>query len=63
MRILERLDSLAQANPFFHLMDENKMGNHDYTDEDAVNRDHLSEKGARKFTGRFVELLKSILPE
>ena len=63
VRILERLDSLAQANPFFHLMDENKMGNHDYTDEDAVNRDHLSEKGARKFTGRFVELLKSILPE
>ena len=44
-------------------MDENKMGNHDYTDEDAANRDHLSEKGARKFTGRFVELLKSILPE
>lgn len=62
-RIIARFDSLAQSNPFFHLMDENKMGDHDYTDEEAANRDHLSVKGARKFTGRFVALLKSILTE
>jgi hypothetical protein len=32
------------------LVDENKMGNHDYTDDMAFDYDHLSVTGARKIT-------------
>ena len=41
-------------------MDENKMGDHDYTDEMAQNRDHLSYLGAQKLTARLDSVLKSI---
>ena len=61
-KIIERFDSLAVANPYFHFMDENKMGLHDYIDEEASNRDHLSAKGARKFTKRLDSLLNTIEP-
>lgn len=59
-RIIERFDSLAAVNPYFHFMDENKMGLHDYVDEDAANRDHLSVSGARKLTRRLDSLLNAI---
>ena len=54
------LDSLAKAKPYFVLMDENKMGNHDYTDEMAQNRDHLSYKGAVQMTARLDSVLKTL---
>ena len=57
---IARLDSLAKANPYFVLMDENKMGNHDYTDEMAQNRDHLSYLGAIQMTSRLVSVLESL---
>ena len=58
--IIQRFDSLAVVNPYFHLMDENKMGMHDYLDEDAANRDHLSRSGADKFTRRLDSLLMTL---
>ena len=57
---IARLDSLADANPYFILMDENKMGDHDYTDEMAQNRDHLSYIGAKQMTSRLVSVLETL---
>lgn len=54
------LDSIAKANPYFVLMDENKMGEHDYTDEMAQNRDHLSHIGAIQMTTRLDSLIKTL---
>jgi hypothetical protein len=41
-------------------MDENKMGNHDYPDKMANNRDHLSKEGAQKLTARIDSVLKTL---
>lgn len=57
---IERLDSLDKAEKYFILMDENKMGNHDYSDEMAFDDDHLSSKGAEKMTARLVSILKTL---
>lgn len=57
---LKWLDSLAKENPYFVLMDENKMGYHDYTDAMAYNRDHLSCEGAKQLTGRLKKILEEL---
>ena len=54
------LDSLDKAEPYFILMDENKMGDHDYSDEMAHNRDHLSFLGAQKLTARIDSVLRTL---
>ena len=54
------LDSVSKANPYFVLMDENKMGDHDYTDEMAQNRDHLSYEGAKQMTARLDSVINSL---
>lgn len=41
-------------------MDENKMGDHDYTDEMAQDTDHLSPLGAEKLTLRLDSLIKTL---
>ena len=58
--MLEKIQKFEEKYPNFKLMDENKMGNHDYTDEDAMNCDHLSDKGAEKFTTRLDSLIKTL---
>lgn len=42
------------------IFDENKDGDHDYTDEMAFNTNHLSYLGARQFTARLDSLLKKL---
>ena len=59
-RIIERLDSLQNVYPKFVLMDENKFGYHDYTDEMAQNWDHLAEPGAVQLTIRLDSLLQTL---
>ena len=44
------LKGWMKTYPNFMLVDENKMGNHDYTDDMAYDYDHLSIPGARKIT-------------
>ncbi len=39
-------------------MDENKNGNHDYSDKMALNTDHLSSLGAQKITERLDSIIK-----
>ena len=58
--LLAELENLQQEYPHFVFWDENKMGDHDYTDEMATNRDHLSTLGAAKFTSRLDSLLKNM---
>lgn len=43
----------------FKLMDENKMGNHDYTDKMAFDYDHLSYRGAQELSKRLDSLIKA----
>ena len=59
-KLISRLDSIDKANKYFVLMDENKMGDHDYTDKMAFNRDHLSDLGAEVITARLDSLLKTL---
>jgi uncharacterized protein (TIGR02171 family) len=61
--IIRQLDSLANANPFFLFYDANKGGNHDYSDTEAVNIDHLSHSGALKLTGRIDSLIDQALKQ
>lgn len=58
--LIDSLQSLSKTYTNFVLMDENKMGNHDYTDAAALNRDHLCTAGAIQMTGRLNSLLDSL---
>lgn len=57
---IARLDSLDKAEDYFVLMDENRMGNHDYTDEMAYDNGHLSTVGANLLTRRLDSLLQKL---
>ena len=41
-------------------MDENKMGEHDYTDDMAYDRDHLGSLGAEKISRRLDSLIQTL---
>ena len=58
--IIAKLDSIGIGNDHFILMDENRMGDHDYNDAMAYNRDHLSSLGAAQLTDRLVNILKKL---
>ena len=50
--IIQQISDLSKVYPNFVLMDENKMGYHDYTDEMAYDHNHLSVAGATQITAR-----------
>ncbi len=58
--LLQRIADLSKKYPNFHFMDENKMGNHDYTDDMAINYDHLAYTGAPQMTARIDSALKTM---
>lgn len=58
-RILKELQDLDKNYGNFKFMDENKMGNHDYPDSMAVNRDHLRVSAAPVMTARIDSVLHS----
>ena len=58
--LLEKFEKLEEEYPHFVFWDENKMGDHDYTDEMAANKDHLSSLGAAQLTSRLDSLLKTL---
>jgi hypothetical protein len=53
-------DSLASVYPHFIMMDENKLGAHDYTDAMANDYDHLSAAGAEHLSVRLDSLIRSL---
>ena len=57
--IIEKIQKLNEAYPNFIIFDENKMGNHDYTDEMARDTDHLGDLGAAQMSLRLDSLLQN----
>jgi uncharacterized protein (TIGR02171 family) len=55
--LIERLKTVESKTKNFVLMDENKMGNHDYLGDVAYDYDHLCWTGAEKLTARLDSLL------
>ena len=58
--ILDTLKTFEGLYPNFTVMDENKNGNHDYSDDCASSTDHLGAHGAAKITLRLDSLLKTL---
>ena len=57
---MRELQDLEKEYPHFVYWDENQMGDHDYTDEMASNKDHLSYLGAKQLTLRLNAKLKKL---
>jgi len=60
--LIQELADLSKTYPNFTLMDENKMGDHDYTDDMAFDHNHLAHDGALQMTSRIDELLATLSP-
>ena len=58
--LIKQITDLNSLYPNFILMDENKMGNHDYTDDMAFDSSHLSRKGAEQLTSRLDSLIQTL---
>jgi sugar phosphate isomerase/epimerase len=56
--LMNELHDLEKVYDNFRIMDENKMGNHDYPDSLAVNHDHLLNKAAKIMVPRIENVLK-----
>ncbi len=60
--ICNDLVALQDSVPgYFHFYDADKLGNHDYTDADAYDANHLCTVGAQKFSARLDSVVKTIL--
>jgi len=58
-QLAEWLRTLEENNPYFHFYDANAYGEHDYTDDEALDANHLTHAGARKLGSRLDSLLTS----
>lgn len=58
--LIQQIADLSNTYSNFTLMDENKMGDHDYTDEMAANSAHLSALGAEQLTKRLDSLIQKL---
>lgn len=58
---VDSLNAMTKRYKNLFIMDENKMGHHDYDDSMALNTDHLGYAGASKMTSRVDSLLKKVL--
>jgi len=57
--VAEKVISMFEEEKFL-IFDENKNGDHDYTDDMAYNTVHLSKEGARRYTERLDSLLETL---
>ena len=62
-KLIAELEGLKKKYPNFVLMDENKMGEHDYTDAMAIDEDHLCYAGSIQMSKRLNKLLLSLEAE
>lgn len=58
--VIEDFIKLNKEFPNFILMDENKMGDHDYTDDMARDSEHLTHLGAIQITQRLDSLMQTL---
>ena len=59
-KLIEELEKLQDAHDNFKFVDENKMGNHDYSRGMFIDDDHLCDEGAVRMTARVDSLLRSM---
>jgi len=55
------LRELEKSNTWFHFYDANNYGNHDYTDDDAIDPNHLGYRGQQKLSARVDSVIQEIL--
>lgn len=60
-KMINEIAVLDSQSAMFRLYDVNNFGNHDYTDDDAVNESHLSKNGAIKLTTWLKTVVDSML--
>jgi|WetSurMetagenome_2_1015567.scaffolds.fasta_scaffold01606_7 uncharacterized protein (TIGR02171 family) len=60
-QVVAQFKALADSLEYCHFYDAYNEGDHDYTDADAYDWDHLSASGARKFSARVDSVVKAIL--
>lgn len=58
--LIEEISGLSDKYSRFILLDENKMGNHDYTSEMALDCSHLNHAGAEQLTHRIDSLINTL---
>lgn len=59
-KLISEINDLSKTYSNFILMDENKMGDHDYKENMAQNWDHLCLEGAKQLTSRLESLLQKL---
>ncbi len=59
--VVKQLQALETTYSNFHFYDAYNDGNHDFSDADALNFNHLSSQGAAKLTVRLDSLIQTIL--
>jgi hypothetical protein len=52
---------LEQVNPYFHFYDANMNGDHDYTNDEAYDCDHLNYVGRRKMSARLDSVIATFV--
>ena len=57
--LIKEIADLQDTYSNFILIDENKMGDHDYSDDMATDSDHLAIKGAEQLTHRLDSLIRT----
>lgn len=58
--LIDDLKALEKTYPHFRLLDENKMGKHDYDEYSAADEDHLCARAAPQITKRIEAVLKEL---
>jgi hypothetical protein len=58
-KLIDELKALNKKYPNFVLVDENKMGKHDYSNSMAIDEDHLCSGGSFILTSHLNDLLLS----
>jgi len=59
-QLFEEINNISKTYSNFIFLDENKMGNHDYTEDMAQDAGHLSTEGATQMTIRLDSLLRTL---
>jgi len=59
-KILDEINEFADGKSNFFVFDENKFGEHDYPSSMANDYDHLNKDGAKQFSKRLNEFVKSL---
>ena len=59
-QLMEEVKRIGNRHPNFTVMDENKMGDHDYPDSLAYDYDHLNADGGKVLTARIDSLMQTL---